>query len=216
MKSNWQLIYATVSAAVLVTILSGQSSLYMLVKPLLMVSLLFYFTTGSMGYPKWRIPVMFALIFSWLGDVLLLSDDLFMAGLAAFLVAHIFYIVAYHKTGAASGELKPMDSIKLAVLGVILIAVLYPHLGGMLIPVLVYAMVLLGMALWAHKRRGATSARSFMLVSSGAILFVISDGLIAVNKFAVEIPAERILVMSTYIAAQYLIVRGLLEHETTQ
>lgn len=216
MKSNWQLIYATVSAAVLVAILSGQSSLYMLVKPLLMISLLFYFTTGSMGYPKWRIAVMFALIFSWLGDVLLLSDGLFMAGLAAFLVAHVFYIVAYHKTGAASGELKPMDSIKLAVLGAILIAVLYPHLGGMLIPVLVYAMVLLGMALWAHKRRGATSTRSFMLVSSGAILFVISDGLIAVNKFAVEIPAERILVMSTYIAAQYLIVRGLLEHETTQ
>jgi len=107
MKSRWQLIYATVSAATLVAILSSQTALYMLVKPLLMISLLFYFTTGSMGYPKWRIPVIFALIFSWLGDVLLLSNDLFLAGLAAFLVAHVLYIVAYHKTGAASGELKP-------------------------------------------------------------------------------------------------------------
>ena len=85
-----------------------------------------------------------------------------------------------------------------------------------MIPVLAYAMVLLAMALWAHKRRGATSARSFMLVSSGAILFVISDGVIAVNKFAFEVPGERILVMSTYIAAQYLIIRGLLEHERAQ
>jgi len=55
-----------------------------------------------------------------------------------------------------------------------------------------------------------------MLVSSGAILFVISDGVIAVNKFAFEVPGERILVMSTYIAAQYLIIRGLLEHEPAQ
>ena len=216
MKSRWQLIYATVSAATLVAILSSQTALYMLVKPLLMISLLFYFTTGSMGYPKWRIPVIFALIFSWLGDVLLLSNDLFLAGLAAFLVAHVLYIVAYHKTGAASGELKPLDAIKLAVLGAVLIAILFPKLGGMMIPVLAYAMVLLAMALWAHKRRGATSARSFMLVSSGAILFVISDGVIAVNKFAFEVPGERILVMSTYIAAQYLIIRGLLEHERAQ
>lgn len=83
----------------------------------------------------------------------------------------------------------------------------------MLIPVLAYALVLLTMGIWAHKRRGATSAHSFMLVSTGAILFVISDGLIAINKFAFEVPVERILVMSTYIAAQYLIVRGLLKHE---
>ena len=216
MQSRWQLIYATFSAATLVAILSSQTTLYMLVKPFLMISLLFYFTTGSMGYPKWRIPVMLALIFSWLGDVLLLSNDLFIAGLAAFLVAHVFYIVAYHKTGAASGELKPVDTIKLAVLGAVLITILFPKLGGMMIPVLAYAMVLLAMALWAHKRRGATTARSFMLVSSGAILFVISDGVIAVNKFAFEVPGERILVMSTYIAAQYLIIRGLLEHERAQ
>jgi len=148
--------------------------------------------------------------------VLLLSNDLFIAGLAAFLVAHVFYIVAYHKTGAASGELKPVDTIKIVVLGAILIGILFPKLGGMMIPVLAYAMVLLAMALWAHKRRGATSARSFMLVSSGAILFVISDGVIAVNKFVFEVPGERILVMSTYIAAQYLIIRGLLEHERAQ
>jgi len=179
MQSRWQLIYATFSAATLVAILSSQTTLYMLVKPFLMISLLFYFTTGSMGYPKWRIPVMLALIFSWLGDVLLLSNNLFIAGLAAFLVAHVFYIVAYHKTGAASGELKPVDTIKIVVLGAILIGILFPKLGGMMIPVLAYAMVLLAMALWAHKRRGATSARSFMLVSSGAILFVISDGVIA-------------------------------------
>ena len=91
--------------------------------------------------------------------------------------------------------------------------ILYPGLGGMLIPVMVYAIVLLTMGTWAHKRRGATANASFRYVSAGVILFVISDSLIAVNKFAFEVPGERLLVMSTYIAAQFLIVQGLLKHK---
>ena len=93
---------------------------------------------------------------------------------------------------------------------------LYPHLGDMLVPVLGYAAVLLSMALLAHKRRGATSAVSFILVSSGAMFFVVSDALIAINKFALAVPGERMLVMSTYIVAQYLIIQGLLKHEPAQ
>ena len=157
--------------------------------------------------------VVIALVFSWGGDVFLMMNDMFIAGLVSFLLAHIFYIIAYHKTGAANGALRPLDIIKFVLFGAVLLWVLYPGLGGLLVPVLAYMLVLLGMGIWAHKRRGATSAASFMLVSTGAILFVISDGLIAINKFAFEVPAERLLVMSTYIAAQYLIVRGLLKHE---
>ena len=89
---------------------------------------------------------------------------------------------------------------------------IYPGLGDLLVPVLIYALVLLGMGVWAHKRRGATSTASFKLVALGAILFVVSDGLIAVNKFAYPIPAERILIMSIYMTAQYLIVQGLIQH----
>jgi len=213
MKSIWQILYAIVSLAVFVAILFEQPTLYLAVKPLLMITLLLYFISASKGYPAWRNMVMFALVFSWGGDVLLLWNDLFLAGLGSFLIAHIFYIMAYHKTGAAQGTLARFDITKLAIIGAILIGVLFPHLGGLLIPVVIYAMVLLGMGLWAHKRRGATSAMSFKLVSIGAILFVVSDAVIAINKFAMDVPGERILVMSTYIAAQYLIVHGLLKHE---
>ena len=94
----------------------------------------------------------------------------------------------------------------------VLIWVIYPGLGDLLIPVLIYALVLLGMGVWAHKRRGATSSASFQLVAIGAILFALSDGLIAINKFAFEIPFERVLVMSIYMTAQYLIVQGLIQH----
>ncbi len=213
MKPVWLILFIASVVTLFVGILVDVQMLYLTAKPLLMITLLLYFISASRGYPSWRFYVMAALAFSWGGDVLLMLDDMFTAGLASFLVAHIFYIIAYQKTGAASGELKPLDIIKFVLFGVVLIWILYPGLGGMLIPVLAYALVLLSMGIWAHKRRGATPMTSFVMVSTGAMLFVISDGLIAINKFAFEIPAERILVMSTYIAAQYLIVQGLLKHE---
>ena len=213
MKSSWLIIFAVISTAVFIALLFDIPVLYLAAKPFLMITLLLHFISASKGYPSWRFYVMAALVFSWGGDVLLMKENMFIAGLASFLLAHIFYIITYHKTGAASGDLKPLDIIKFVLFGIVLIWVLYPGLGGLLIPVILYALVLLSMGIWAHKRRGATSATSFVMVSAGAILFVISDGMIAVNKFAFELPAERILVMSTYIAAQYLIILGLLKHE---
>jgi uncharacterized membrane protein YhhN len=215
-KSTWLILFATSAAAVLIALLFEMHTLYVAAKPLLMITLLLYFLSASRGYPKWRVYVAVALVFSWAGDVFLISSDMFIAGLVSFLVAHIFYIIAYQKTGAAIGTLKPLDIIKFVLFGGVLIWVLYPGLGDMLVPVLVYAMVLLTMGVWSHKRRGATSMASFTLVAAGAILFVISDSLIAVNRFAFEVPTERILVMSTYIAAQYLIVQGLLKHEVAK
>jgi uncharacterized membrane protein YhhN len=215
-KSTWLIFFASSAAAVFIALLFEMHTLYVAAKPLLMITLLLYFLSASRGYPKWRVYVAVALVFSWAGDVFLISSDMFIAGLVSFLVAHIFYIIAYQKTGAASGTLKPLDIIKFVLFGGVLIWVLYPGLGDMLIPVLVYALVLLTMGIWAHKRRGATSMTSFALVAAGAILFVVSDSLIAVNKFAFEVPTERILVMSTYIAAQYLIVQGLLKHEVAK
>jgi len=212
MKPDWRILYAIAAAAVLTGLLLDLQPLYITAKSLLMPTLLLYFVTLTRGYPSWRLYVVLALVFSWAGDVFLISGDGFTAGLAAFLIAHLFYIVAYHKTGAASGQLRTLDILKFAMYGVALIWLIYPGLDDLLIPVLLYALVLLGMGVWAHKRRGATSVTSFRLVATGAILFAFSDGLIAVNKFAYTIPAERILVMSIYMTAQYLIVRGLIQH----
>ena len=212
MKPDWRVLYAISAAAVLAGLLFDLPTLYVSAKPLLMITLALYFASATKGYPRWRIYVMAALVFSWAGDVFLISSDWFIAGLVSFLIAHIFYIIAYQKTGAASGELKPRDIGLFVVYGAVLIWIIYPGLGELLAPVLIYAAVLLAMGIWAHKRRAATSAGSFKLVAAGAILFALSDGLIAVNKFAFEIPAERILIMSIYMTAQYLIVQGLIQH----
>jgi uncharacterized membrane protein YhhN len=212
MKPNWRILYIISATAVLAGLLFELPSLYVSAKPLLMITLALYFAAATKGYSRWRIYVLVALAFSWAGDVFLISSNWFTAGLVSFLIAHVFYIMAYQKTGAATGELRPLDVVMFVLYGVILIWFIYPGLGDMLVPVLIYALVLLGMGIWAHKRRGATSAASFKMVAFGAILFAISDGLIAVNKFAYPIPAERILIMSIYMTAQYLIVQGLIQH----
>jgi len=212
MKPDWRILYAISAVAVLAGLLFGVPVLYISAKPLLMITLLLYFASATKGYPRWRFYVMAALVFSWAGDVFLISSEWFIAGLVSFLVAHIFYIIAYQTTGAATGELKTLDVLKFVAYGVVLIWVIYPGLGDLLIPVLIYALVLLAMGVWAHKRRGATSSESFQLVAIGAILFALSDGLIAINKFAFEVPFERILIMSIYMTAQYLIVQGLIKH----
>ena len=212
MKPDCRILYAVSAAAVLLGLLFDLQVVYVSAKPLLMITLALYFFSATAGYPRWRVYVIAALSFSWAGDVFLISSDWFIAGLVSFLIAHVFYIVAYQKTGAATGQLKLVDIVKFVIYGAVLIWFIYPGLGDMLVPVLIYALVLLGMGVWAHKRRGATSTASFRLVALGAILFAISDGLIAVNKFAYPLPAERILIMSIYMTAQYLIVQGLIQH----
>jgi uncharacterized membrane protein YhhN len=62
----------------------------------------------------------------------------------------------------------------------------------------------------ALNRKNKVSEKSYFTVLAGAILFVFSDSLIAINKFAVGIPKSGIWIMTTYILAQYLIMSGLL------
>ena len=99
-KPDGRIPYAISAIAVLTGLLFDLQLLYILAKPLLMITLLFYFVSATKSYPRWRFYVMAALVFSWAGDVFLISSDWFVAGLVSFLIAHIFYIIAYQKTGA--------------------------------------------------------------------------------------------------------------------
>jgi len=94
-----------------------------------------------------------------------------------------------------------------------LVTVLFPHLGNLQIPVMVYALVITLMSLQALFRYGYTSKPSFILVFCGAISFMISDSLLAINKFMQPLPLSGLAIMLTYLLAQYLIVEGVLKHE---
>ena len=78
----------------------------------------------------------------------------------------------------------------------------------MRLPVIVYAVVILTMLTGAINRIEKVKKESYFLVLAGAILFVISDSSIAVNKFSHQFDSSGMVIMSTYIVAQYLIVAG--------
>jgi uncharacterized membrane protein YhhN len=69
------------------------------------------------------------------------------------------------------------------------------------------------MALTALFRYGRTNSKSFLLIFIGAVLFMVSDSVLAINKFHNAFSAAGALIMLTYCLAQFLIVEGALVHE---
>lgn len=189
-------------------------------KPCIMLSLIGYYAEGS---SKRSSAFILALLFCWTGDVLLLfqakEEMFFIFGLVAFLIAHALYIVAYRQLQwpDRKHELMPTQKMRfsfpIVLAGTGLIVVLFPILGDLQIPVLVYALVLMLMVMTALFRYGRTPILSFWMIFTGASLFMISDSLLAINKFYAPIPYGGFFVMLTYCAAQYLIVEGTLRHK---
>jgi uncharacterized membrane protein YhhN len=154
------------------------------------------------------------LIFSWAGDVILelskVNANMFVAGLLCFLMAHIMYFTVFITTPGKNSVLSNHLWFLLPVIiyGIALVIYLYGDLAGMKVPVIIYAIVILSMLSGAINRKEKVNRRSYWLVLAGAILFVISDTAIAVNRFSLPFESSGIVIMSTYILAQYLIVTG--------
>jgi uncharacterized membrane protein YhhN len=194
---------------------TNYESLHYLAKPALLISLLLFFSTQSGSIEtKTRRLIKGALSFSLLGDISLMfvdkSPHFFTAGLVSFLLAHILYIFVFLKK--KNNTKKPgLFSGILILYGVGLFYVLKDHLGAMLLPVLFYMIVILSMAISAYLRQGSVPKISFYFVLIGAVLFLISDSLLAVNKFYEPLPNSNISIMFTYAFAQLFIVFGLLK-----
>jgi uncharacterized membrane protein YhhN len=191
-------------------------------KPFILIWIGGYFLMQAKNIDKKVVRLaVFAFIFSWFGDMLLMFGEIdfiyFMIGLVSFLVAQIFYIFLFLRTINISGKMpflkkKPYFLIAYIAFGLIVYTILYSHLDAVLrIAVFVYMVALLSMSVMALNRFGNGHPISFSLVFIGSLLFVLSDTMIALNKFLAPIPYEGILIMTTYIGAQYLIMRGLLK-----
>jgi uncharacterized membrane protein YhhN len=217
MKKISLVLYFIASAGILLAELIHVSWLYMLCKPFLMTSLLFYYLFSTDPVNRSRALVL-AIVFSFAGDVMLMQPTYFIEGLVAFLVAHVLYIFAYRQLqhDETINALQGLQRVRLAfpivLAGTGLVVILYPALGSLKIPVIIYATALTLMALNALFRFGRTSAASFWMVFGGAVLFMLSDSLLAINKFLSPLTMGGFFIMLTYMMAQFLIVKGLLNH----
>ncbi len=153
--------------------------------------------------------VLVALGLSWIGDSapkLTSGDSSFLVMITFFLLAQVAYITAFWPFRGRSvlHVRRPLLLVYLAVVAA-LVAACAAGAGALLLPVLVYGACLGTMAVLATGVNRLTAV--------GGALFLVSDGLIALDAFAsgFDLPAQGFWVMSTYVAAQVLIVAGVLD-----
>jgi uncharacterized membrane protein YhhN len=209
-------IYPVISAIYLLITAFNQEEMARVVKPFLLpILLVAVYHTENFSTKK---ILLTALTFSWIGDVILLFADrgeiYFILGLVAFLLSHIFYIVLFNKqtiSKTISNKLSFGAGIGLIVIYFsMMITTLGPKLGSLTVPVVIYAIVISTMLYFALKGSFQWKAIPYHSVLIGAVLFISSDSILAFNKFYEPIPAASLLIMVTYLLAQYGIVKGIL------
>ena len=216
-KSIWlYLFFAALILELAAVALSWELAQY-IAKPLLMTFLGAYFIQQSRGSIAARQLVLLAIFFSWLGDVFLLMQEdnsrYFMAGLVCFLIAHFFYIFFFLRVRSIETVAEPWRLLRIIVVAVyvaVLFIYLYSSLGELRLPVLAYALAL-GTMLVCCWHAFTAGSSWFWFCLAGAVLFVISDSLLAINKFKSPFPASGFWIILTYALAQFAIVYGSLQ-----
>lgn len=188
------------------------------VKPLIMIWMAVYFLIFRKK-KEFTLPVLVAFFFSWVGDNMLMfsgnNELFFFAGVGGFFIAQLTYIFIFSKFSENGGKGYLQQHLIVGILFLAYVAGIYflldPGLEGVMKPViLIYALSLIGMSMMALNRHSRVNYPSFLMVFIGSVLFVISDSMIALNKFFVEFSLAGFWIMITYISAQYLIMRGLI------
>jgi uncharacterized membrane protein YhhN len=198
-------VFALASAIVLLRAeSSGFTRLTYVAKPLAMVS------TGLIAVLAWPVVsesyrqlIVVGMVLSMVGDVfLMLPKDRFMAGLSAFLLAHIAYIAAF----AGRLEQVPVLPFLPFTLAFVFVArLLWPHLRSERYPVLIYSATLTVMAALATGVAVSEGSLSAVACAVGATLFVLSDTALAFDRFVGAFGSSQHVILPTYFGAQLLI-----------
>jgi uncharacterized membrane protein YhhN len=215
-------VFKIFSVLYLTIILLGYENISWFLKPFLLPILLYAVIKNTpFVTKKW---LFLALLFSWIGDCILLFADkgemYFVFGLVAFLIAHILLITLFMKQKSSSihkqhkGFWVGFGLVLLYLFGMLFL--LIPKLGSLKIPVEVYAIIISLMLIESVKGIFNWGNKSKYLVFVGAVFFVTSDSILAFNKFYTPIPNASFWIMSTYLIAQYCITAGVLKMNETK
>ena len=201
------LALALVTAVHLGAQLRGGGPVAEVTQPLLMPLLLGALLAGTEP-PRGRLVRLFALglVLSWAGDTLprfLDGQAQFLAMLGSFLLAQIVYALALWPLRGGSLLARRAAALPYLVAAVVIVGLCAPSAGMLLPALVVYAAAICAMAVLAT----GLGVRGGI----GGAVFVVSDSLIALSTFDVlTLPAHEVWVMATYVAAQVLLVLGVL------
>lgn len=183
--------------------------LCLLSKPLPVLALLLWLRLAPpSAYRRW---IGLGLLLSLAGDVLLeWPANLFVYGLGAFLLAHLAYLAAYLD---ASRRPAPVALLLASLVAASMFALLARSgLGALLLPVACYSLAI-GSMLWRALARlggGDSASRSSWLAAGGALLFVLSDSLIGINRFVAPFEGARYAIILSYWLGQWGIAASVL------
>lgn len=185
-------------------------------KPFILLTLLAFYCFSAQPV---LVTVVLALIFSWLGDVLLIphGNKWFTAGGISFMISHFFFVITY----AGMTDIEKVDRTALVVLPlifatatVIIFRKLRPHLPKPLFwPMLLYLLINGSMNCFAWFRSLSSPGTAAAITAVGALLFYISDTALFFVRFNKDSRLKtHFLVMLTYSLGEFLIVLGLILH----
>lgn len=193
----------------LYAILVGNRDLEMIAKPLITTSLVVMYLLSLKKPNFWYVSALF---FAFWGDVLLLfPEQFFVFGLASFLLAHILLITVSSKfLKKVSIPQILIHSLPFLLILTLLLYVIYPNLGELLIPVIVYGIVIsvFGVITFLVYTKEKTTENLWLFL--GALTFITSDSILALNKFYEASEILGISIMITYIIAQFLICKAMI------
>ena len=178
-------------------------SLIYVFRPLTMLLVIAAAAGGQAAGWPYKLRILLGLAVCLAGDIfMMLEKKKFVEGLAAFLLGHLFYVSAFLAVMRPRADLG--TALPLLFIAGAMMTILFPHLGRMKIPVAVYILAITVMAGLAIQRYvdvgGAPAFRAFL----AAVLFLVSDSVLAVNRFVRPVPAAQKVILGSYFAAQLL------------
>ena len=216
LRRAWPLLAALSAAAAILSFIGGLPVVLGFVfKPLTTLLIIGCAWPRGANAPKQRRLIRIGLILSLAGDVFLLwPKEGFLPGLVAFLLAHLAYIAAFCVPARLAA--KPWVFVGYALVAAAILSALWPGVpGGLRVPVVAYVVCLATMAaqalVWwrSSTAANATDAPLARLAAIGGVLFMVSDSLLAINKFALPLPLASLWILLTYWLAQWCIASAL-------
>ena len=202
-----EVLLAEAAALATATGAEGLVDLHRAFKPLVMLLAIVYVAQRLQlrkAPGRFGLLLVAGLAFSLAGDCFLMFPGFFIPGLVSFLVAHLFYIALF-KQGMPWFPSRRALLITLGF-GVAMYAFLFDNLNPVLkIAVAAYVVVITLMAAQAIGRATVLRDRGAVTVAVGAAFFMLSDSLLATNKFAFPFQMAQFWVLATYYVAQLLI-----------
>ena len=214
LSTIFKILFVIISLLDILGLLIHVALLELIAKPFIIISLMAIYLSTVKNKNYWFLAALF---FSFLGDVFLLdNNDMFLFGIAAFLITQLIYIkiiIGYLHHSSKSQKLQAI--LPFAIYFILLIYLLIDNLGEYLIPVLVYGLTISVFGIVSLLNYIINKSQTSKLLLFGAFLFIASDSMIAFDRFYESKGIYSVLIMITYILAQYLICRYMISKSNT-